>query len=165
MARPKADGKTQQANRLRVLTWLELEPNMSNMEIHRRTGIPVSTVRGIKKKWGGKPLEMKHMRQKKMPGRPLKRSRRWMRCAFSGIFEAFSIFFLFRHLARISQKGEGQSLVELANLMYQWELAREQSRPPGAVFRMPVRAGKASIMRYLKKLGISHYRCLKVGIA
>jgi hypothetical protein len=76
-------------------------------------------------------------------------------------YEQNKIFFLFRHLARISQKGEGQSLKELSNLMYQWELEMQQSRPPGAVFRKPTRAGKMSIQRYLKRLGISHYRCPK----
>ena len=81
MARPRANGKTQQGNRLRVLACLEMDPKLSSKEIERRAGVPVSTIRGIRKKWGGRPLDLKNMADKRRKGRPQKRSKRWMRCA------------------------------------------------------------------------------------
>jgi hypothetical protein len=80
MPRRRANGSTQRANRLKVLALVEFEPKISNREIERRIGVPWTTARGIRKKWGGADLNVSDVSDKPKKGRPPSRSKRWMRC-------------------------------------------------------------------------------------
>ena len=159
MPRAISSGSTRQANRLSVLALKQAEPKLGPTDIGRRLDLPESTVRNILRRWNQTDLENGTCPDKGTIGRPRKRSCRWSRCDCPKITCISQNLVIFRHLAKISQRNPGYSLLRLAREMYHWELRHLEARPKGAVYPVPVMASKESVRTELKRMGIKCHRC------
>ena len=73
-------------------------------------------------------------------------------CPYQNKKDAHKIF-VFRQLARMSQKGEGYSLTQLAHQMYQWELKKRAKPPSRSCFSDAYQGREDVHQSVLEKIG------------
>ena len=80
MPRAYVKGSARVAQRLRVLAHLSVNPDQPIREASRVLGVPETTIRSIKKRWGAEGLATGSVSAHSGSGRPRSKGRRWRRC-------------------------------------------------------------------------------------
>lgn len=136
---PRLSGAAAVAQRVAILRLRAEHPESSLTQLANMMDPPVakSTVQYVLMRFQGEPTEVVLQSRNDPKGNPDAVSQRWKRyvpclpvcCQTHDDFN--------RHLIRLSQRNPTWSLRRLAAQMKEWELTVLQSRPAGAVFRVP----------------------------